>query len=480
MKTLNWKVIIAVMVAVPLLLLSSCKKDDDGTDPTDETSEFLPVKGENFDFTVNGNDVVFTTDITGNVWVTVNNADHTFVDQTVTVSLPNAGTYSFTCSSLGSGEILTSAPFEVVIDQDNLEFLNKGLWKHLSGGANETKTWRMDMTADAELAYFGGPMYFSGFEDASERLPYWAWDVLPEELPFTINGIEQTTFFNWQPDYAGNTWIMAPGNYGTITFDGTNGTVTATNIEGQESSGTFTFDSATWKLGLSGVILPIDTGRLNEGQQGQFKEEDLANVRIFTLTDSAMQIGIKRSFEGLAEDGSQNVSEWVNVYNFVVVGYDYPEEPDPVQPILTSFTQDDLVGTWKYAAVPFDWIGWVPQAPLNNWATPADMMAPGLEWLGMTQEFLDAAADDEFVFNSDGTCSLNGITNTYTVSEGVITFGTALTASTEFVIGGHWFTVSGDVLNVLDVQGAAVEGGIWVGIRNGTTFESSAFHLIKQ
>ncbi len=471
---MNLRLILLLMAALPILFVTSCGTDEPDPDTGDE---FLPVLDENFEFTVTGNDVVFTTEINGNVWVTANDVDYPFVDKTVTVNLPNQGTYSFTCSSLGSGEVLTSAAFDVVIEQDDLGFLNEGFWKHLSGGANETKTWKMDMNADGKCVYFAGPVFYSG----ADGNPYWSWDITEEvspENPYDLDGTSMTSIFNWSPDYAGNTWLMAARDYGTITFDATNGTV-STSIFGETANGSFTFDDETMKLNLTGVHMPIDTARLNEGQ---FIDENLAALRIFSLSDSAMQVGIKRSFEGFNEDGSNKVSEWTMIYNFIVADYTYaPEEFTYTEPIKSSFTATDLEGTWKYAAAPFDWIGWPgvgskgtvkTAVVLNNWADAASVVATG--WAA-TQEALDAVADDEFVFNSDGSCTLNGVANTYTVSDGVITLGTALT--TEVAIG--WFTLAGTTLNVQDVEGA-ITGGIWVGFQNPGKFESQAVHLIKQ
>ncbi|WP_421871421.1 hypothetical protein [Marinoscillum sp.] len=478
MKQSTLKLCVLLLTAIPLMFLASCETDEPKKE--DDTNEFLPVLDENFEYQVDGNDVNFTTTINGNVWVTVNDVDYNFADKKVTVNLPNQGDYTFTCSSLGSGEILSSDPFTVTIEQDDLSFLDEGLWKSLSGGANKTKTWRLDINADAETKYFVGPMFFSGFENEEiGRQPYWAWDVLPEDLPYDLQGNEMTGFFNWSPDYENNTWIMPAANYGTITFDGTNQKVTATDVFGEESEGSFSFNDETWKLTLTGVILPIDTGRLYEPQ---FTDENLGLVRIFTLTDSAMQIGIKRSYEGFDEEGNQIVSEWTNVYNFIVVGYDYPEAEEftYAEPVDTEFTAADLEGTWVYADAPFDWIGWtgtgnqgtiIPAVPLNGWADAAAMLAA--DWLGISQAQLDAAHAMEFTFGDDGSVTVGDVTTTYTVDAGVITFGEAVT----FNIGDHWFSVSGTSVKKLSVPD---QDGIWIGNQNESKAESACVHLIKQ
>lgn len=452
------------------MFLSSCEKDEPIVE--DETNEFLPVLDDNFEYVVEGNNVKFTTTINGNVWVTVNGVDHNFADKKVTVNLPNKGDYSFTCSSIGSGSILTSDPFTVKIDQDDLAFLDEGLWKSLSGGANQTKTWRMDWNADGELVYFDNPVQFSGADGA----PYWSWDVLAEDLPVDVNGNEMTGFFNWQE-------TPPAADFGSITFNATNKTVTTVNAHGEESSGSFDMNVETMKLTVNGVTIPIDTGRLN---QGQFKEEDLMNLRLYSLTDSAMQIGVKRSFEGFQEDGvTPKVSEWVVVYNFIVVGYDYPEIPDEeftfTEPLDTDLTSADLVGTWKLGGSPINWIGWHAEgnmgttteaSVLNEWPDRAAFVEG---WFGATADHLTAVDALEHEFKDDGSCTIGGISTTFSVSGGVVTFADSVGIVS---FDGHWFgAISGTTFSVLDLE-TPEEGGIWIGV--GAAPESKVAQIVKQ
>ncbi len=473
MKQSIFKFFIVLMAISSTMWLTSCTTEDDPK--KEETNEFLPVLDDNFSYTIDGNDVNFTTTITGNVWVTTGGVDYPFTDKKVKVNLPNADTYSFTCSSLGSGSVLTSAAFDIVMETSDLAFLNEGYWKSLSGGANKTKTWKMDLNAEGKSVYFAGPLYYSG----ADSDPYWAWDVLPEDFPVTVGGTEMTGYFNWTPDYPGNTWLMAANNYGTITFNGTNGTV-STSVFGETSEGSFAFDPETLKITLSGVTPPIDTARVNEGQ---FLDEDLHNVKLFSLTDSSMQIGIKRSYEGFAEDGvTPNESKWVQVYNFIVDGYDYPvpEEFTYSEPVKTSLTTTDLAGTWKLAAVPGDWVGWTGNGdqgttkdavPLNGWADAAAMI--GTEWFGITQAQLDAAYAQTYVFGNDGSTNINGTATTYTLDAGVLTFADSVT----FALADHWFAVKVKSIKALEVPG---NDGLWFGNQNESKPESQAFHLLKQ
>jgi|GEM_PF-1295055 len=449
MKQLSIKLLFTLMVMVPLMFLASCGGDDNPTNQN-QTDEYTPVLKTNFDFTVDGNNVNFTTEINGNVWVTANDVDYQFVDKAVTVNLPKAGTYSFTCSSLGSGSVITSDPFDVVIEQDDIEFLNKAPWLYLSGGANKTKTWRMDMNKDGKCVYFDGPVYYSG--DNSD--PYWSWDVtqtIDADHPYSLNGTDLTSVFNWTPKYSDNTWLMAPNDYGTITFDATNGTV-STTVFGSKTDGTFTYDTSTMKLNFTGgIVIPVDTARLNEGQ---FTEEDLAKLRIYSISDSAMQIGVKRTYEGTNDDGSQKESKWIMVYNFVVVGYDYPVHEIPHADVTwpdapSAVTSDDATesakfdGSWKIK-VSGDWRSWY--AGFWNFATGMND-APDT-YKGTDQEgnvYWDPytpSATDQNSFPSD---SLQSLTMTFDASAGtlVITQNGNTIASGTYMTDGSKITTDG-------------------------------------
>ncbi|MBN1182769.1 MAG: hypothetical protein JXB49_10810 [Bacteroidales bacterium] len=488
---MNFKTLLVIISAM-MLIFSSCKKDEEeeNGDPNQ------PVLNKNFSFTVTSNDVVFTTTITaGNVWFTncKTGTEYPTVDQTVTVNIYLKGTYKFLCSAYIDGTTYVSDTFNVVIGSSDLTFLESGAWLWLTGGHDGddpvTKTWKLDINSDGKCVYYSGPLHYSGYEgaggDRRDEFVYWAWDVMPNQLPYTLSdGTEMSSFFNWEPDYPNNTWIMAANDYGTITFDGVNMTV-ETDIFGETTTGSFDFDPTTMKLTLNNVVLPIDTGRLNDGQ---YEDENLHNLRIFALADSGMQIGIKRTYEG------GNESKWVNVYNFICDDYVYPvpEEFSYTEPLNTSITAADLEGTWVYAAVPQNWVSWTgvgdqgsnnPAALLNNWVTRSDIATTLTSWGAGNADSIFTANDAyEFVFESSGNCTLAGVANTYTVSGGVITFGTALT--TEFAC--IWINPTGTSVSVIDVAknndgtDYVDDGSLWLGQKNGDKNESSCVHIMKK
>ncbi|MBN1769122.1 MAG: hypothetical protein JW842_11495 [Prolixibacteraceae bacterium] len=488
MKKSKLLLMISFMLFMFVAVLPACDDDDDGKeDPV--VVETKPIKGTNFDASVTANTITFTTTLTGNVWFTNKATTTTYpvVDGKVTVFIATKGDYVFTCSILVSGETKVSDEFTVKIESDDLSFLDDAPWKYLSGGVGKTKTWRLDMNAEGKCVYFEGPLYYSGDNSS----PYWAWEVLESQLPYTLEGVANpmASFFNWSPDYAGNTWIMAAQDYGTIKFSG-NDFKASTVKFGVNEDGSFTFDPATMMLKLSGVTLPTDTARFNEGQVVEW-----GDIRVFSISDSAMQLGLKRVYEGKDDNGAKKESKWTLVYNFVVVGYKYKpaEEFTYEKPIKTAFTATDLVGTWKYAPDAQNWVNYKANgnqgtinepALLNGWTTREDMLTVLASWNNNDVSVFDNIDALEFVFNADGTCNLAGIANTYTVENGVIKFGTDLTTEISLL----WMTFAGkevDVINVSLISSADgnvvySNAGIWLGQQNADKKEYNAVHLVKK
>jgi len=510
MKKFNFNYVTVLLGVLMMVFITSCK-DDNG----EETIDYTPVLNKNFSFTVNANDVVFTTTIPGNVWFTVEGTDYPTVDKTVTVNLPLKGTYSVTCSTLGSGVTLTSAAFDVVIAADDLSFLEEGIWKALTGGADGNKVWRLD-----DFMSVGGNEYNKFFTSA---LKYYQFTGDGDASSWH-NGGHNLYKGDWTGFAAHNVNDSGP-EIGTITFNGvtrkaklvmesgvdlSNGETSASyEVEGSmsltiqseaygyktdlESEYGMTFSDEWAKLSfVAPVRMPLDKGRV---KLGEFTDETLYNVAIISCTDSALIVSVERVYEA---DGSENHCRLL--YNFICDNYEYTyDDPDLAEvftytePVKTSFTANDLVGTWKYADMPQGWIAWdaagdqgtnIPAHMFGKWDTREQVVADLTSW-GFTDPdaVFTAAEGNTYVFNNDGTCTLNGVANTYTVANGVITFGTAL-AGTEWSL--CWLALSGTELKAIDVQyyGDAVEAytplGIWIGQQNEAKNEYKAVQLVKQ
>src|SRR5690606_21067535 len=93
------------------------------------------------------------------------------------------------------------------------------------------------------------------------------------------------------PDYAGNSWLMAYGDYGTMTFSLQGGPYVTVNhlmLPGRATeSGTYFLDADTKMLTMTGATPLHDSGR--DGCV-----VDWGSIQLFSLTEDAMQLGVMR------------------------------------------------------------------------------------------------------------------------------------------------------------------------------------------
>jgi hypothetical protein len=265
---------------------------------------------------------------------------------------------------------------------------------------------------------------------------------------------------------------MPAADYGTMTFDLKGGAAHATinhlTIPALGTqNGTFLLDLASHTLQLNNAVILHPSAIESQAKNGW------DNVRILTLTEDYMQINIPgaHSLNFISKDYAD---KWV------------PSTVAYAEPVKTTFEQADLIGTWKYNTVSQSWIGWevkgskIGGALLNNWPTRAAMLTELVSW-GGDPATITSTDGNLYIFNEDGTCSLNGVANTYTVSKGVITFGTPL-AGTEWNL--IYITLTGTKVSVLNVTSRDdkpyTSTGIWIGQRNGDKNEDAAVQLVKQ
>jgi len=385
-----------------------------------------------------------------------------------TCKIPFSGTYKFIYGVESNGGLVQADTVTVNITSNNLSYVNDPLWTKLSGGVGNSKTWYLDLNASAVCKYFAGPLYFYGTYDN--------WETVTNKVK-APTGADS---WNWCPDYAGNTWLMTAADFGSMTFDLKNGahaiiehkTISARGTE----HGTYMLDQNAHTLKITDAAILHDSGK--DGIVTQW-----GNCKVLSLTDNTMQLAVLRD--------NSSEGKCLLVYNFISKDYSDNWVPKVVkysEPIKDSFTKADLVGTWRYGLVAQSWIGWEVAGSgkggslLNSWNTRTDMVNTLKGW-GATDAATTFANADTclYVFKADGTCTLNGVANTYTVANGVITFGTPLTGTEWSLV---WISLTGNSVNVLNVTtmgtDAYTSNGIWIGIRNGTKNEDQAVQLIKQ
>ncbi len=173
-------------------------------------------------------------------------------------------------------------------------------------------TWHIDLRADGSHAIWDGPMYYYGTDDS--------WRNVTNNEPVVGDS------WNWCPDYAGNSWICAAQDYGTMTFSEDGKVVVVRKAsDGTETTeeGTFTVDEANKTISLTVDLLGIP-------QYNAVSADVKTNLRIFSLAEDRMQIAIVRdpalSGEGACQlvynYAADKVYSGINV-NLICVGNDW-------------------------------------------------------------------------------------------------------------------------------------------------------------
>lgn len=407
-------------------------------------------------------------------WVTPLGRSTSIID---TCKIPFSGTYKFVYGVESAGGLVQADTVTLNITTNNLSYVNDPLWTKLSGGVGNEKTWYLDLNANAVSKYFAGPLYFYGTQDSWLSAALYAAGKSTADVQ---KALSITDTWNWCPDYSGNSWLMTAADFGSMTFDlksGAHVTINHLTIPARGTEhGTYMLDQTAHTLKITDAGILHDIGReANATQWG--------NCKVLSLTDNSMQLAVLR------DKPSGTDGPCLMVYNFISKDYSDNWTPKVVtyaEPIKTSFTQKDLVGTWKYDLVGQNWISWEVKgsgtggSQENNWFTRTDMITTLVSWGGSASTFTNADANT-YVFNADGTCNLNGVANTYSVVNGTITFGTPLTGNEWSLV---YISLTGSTVNVLNVTSigttAYTSSGIWIGQRNGTKNEDQAVQLVKQ
>ena len=243
----------------------------------------------------------------------------------VTLRIPFSGDYQVTFGVVTRGGVVYGEPFSFTLQNTNPELLTDELWTLISGGVNQKKTWVIDLDENGVSKYFAGPLYFYGTDDN--------WD--------TAHGAaapEGADSWNWCPDWAGNSWITAAKNFGTMTFDLKNGPhITVNDLDnGSTYSGTYLLDPENHTISLS------DAQILHLSSYDAIVTNWRSNLKLFSLTEHTMQIAALRD--------NSNEGPCLLVFNFISKeAYDDPsllptegntdliEPTEPVEPEI-----DDL------------------------------------------------------------------------------------------------------------------------------------------
>lgn len=209
-----------------------------------------------------------------------------------TLKIPFPGTYDVQFGVQTRGGYVYGD--SVIFDVENMYsgFIEDELWSFISGGQGKSKTWYLDLDADGLSRYFDGPLYFYGTSNG------WDGECYGDDC------------WSWNPDYAGNSWLMAAGDYGSMTFELTDGANVSVEhgMLGTEQSGTYLLDTDNHTIKM------VDAGILHDsGRDGHVI--DWGSLVIISLTDDYMQLGVLRD-AALSGDGA-----CLLVYNFISKDY---------------------------------------------------------------------------------------------------------------------------------------------------------------
>lgn len=470
----------SLILAAVILAFSACSPDEYELGGKSLTSDDL-LEGIAFDVTVDQetNTVSFITkDFIGSdytvCWDFSNAGQGYSQERNVTFQIPFSGRYAAFFGILTPGGYVKSDSIIITIDNLNGNLLTDPLWSLISGGVDKSKTWVLDLDANGVSKYFTGPLYYYG------ELHTWESVSGGKELAPVTDPYDKT--FNWNPVWADNTWITAAKDFGTMTFDLTNGAHFSVNDldNGRAFSGSYLLDTKNHTISLSSSF--EKTGILHLSSFDNLVSNWNKNLRILSLTENTMQIAALRD---------QNTTEnpCLLVFNFITkAAYDDPSilvppttgvsdnpvvDPtfDDLNDQLTTTVTTKLNYTMNEDA-PYDWLWWnaadgawesngfEANGDYPAWAPlPAatDVFSLSLE----TSTGANGTVTNEFILvNTDE----EGFDGKYTVSGNKITFDkeiTLLTASNDI----RTVTVGGTEFAVMKIDEETKE--VWLGAAAG-------------
>ena len=462
-----------------MMLLASCSPDEYGLGNTDvKPADLVEGIAYKIEHDAANPNIVYLKSLMGSKYTPLwSHPQGRSQEQTVTLKMPFAGTYNVVFGVETRGGVVYGDTATFKIDDMYAEFVSDPMWTKVAGGAGKSKTWYLDLDADATSRYFLGPIYFftntytwDNLHNAAgdNYLDADAWDATKAITP-NLSETGTATWY-WLADYPGNSWMCDAADFGSMTFDligGANITVDQEAYGLGKSTGSYMLDVDKHTITFSDAYPVHDSNRDAEMKAA-------TEFRILYLTDDAMQIMVVPS-------GA--------CYNFISKEYKdnwVPGEVADPEPALPDGWQDDISQTvnksitWKLSETnPLDWCN-LDGSRMNGWSAPADYPS----WLGT----LDASVYKNFsmTLNSDDlTANFVAPDGTktacnYTLDEkGIYTFSTEIPS---FAVIG-WANFSADSNKQLrimsiekDASGAVT--GMWLGAKDAVKPEYTGYHLV--
>lgn len=382
-----------------------------------------------------------------------------------TVKLAFAGEYKFVYGVLSAGGFMQDDTVKLNITTTNLSYVDDPMWNMLTGGVDEEKTWLLDLDANGVSKYFAGPLYFAGLS-----------------YGYGNECVDEVDCWSWNPDWAGNSWLMPAGDFGTMTFSLKGNAVIHSDHKmlGRVENGTYFLDAKGKKLSMTDASPLHDAGR--DGQVVNW-----GDLQILSLTENTMQLAALRD-QALSGEGAV----WL-IYNYISKDYSdnwVPADLPEPEPSLPDGWQDDVSKTVDYVIkwvlspeTPFNWAA-LDGSFLNIWNSVSDYP----DWTGFNAAIPPTYADFSLTMNSqdysiayvapDGTTA----EGTYTLDEkGVYTFD-GVTPNFN-ICSWVWLSTTAEnqwrITRIEKDAGGNITG-MWVGARATDKDEYMVYKLIPQ
>ena len=442
------------------------------------------------------------------------------------------GEYVAICAASNGGDYAYSASAPFAIEVSDLSYLQSGIWKALSGGKEGYNVvFKLDAgTQDNQAsAYFHKPLDFwgdrtAGAEDGAAWGPWggssiFDWGGEPEVGTISFDCVNMTYRLVLTDGVKYNTVVVKDGDAEVQngTFEGTFSLNPITRDMSETLTGGDGVSVDKWatifNANYSEVVdldanpewasisfdengrFPMDKGRVGEGM---FTTNDLRNLEIFYADDKGLVINIKRTYDGWEDDNSTKkaASCWL-VYNYIIEGVNYEPKAENTVTIDESVTASSLVGSWNLATdvATFGWIDWGANEIFDVFTDFSSALNTVKDWWmfgdpanadGQINAAIASAANTILTFNNDGTCTIVDAlysyaddaytpatyNTTYSVTNGVITFGEEVTIS---AAGINLQSTEMYFMAPLNSNGGA--GNIWIAISADGKEESNGIQL---
>jgi hypothetical protein len=261
---------LALLLLIAICAVFSCKKKEYSLPALPDKSQInMEVKQ---DLTVDpGGNTVYLINHTDKIEPLWDYSTGKSLRRVDTIHYAFKGDYIIRRTAVTGGGLVQLDSVVIHVTKDNLNYVSDPYWIALTGGPGQEKVWKLDIDATV----FDGPLYFYGTD--------MGW-----------GGVCMKTggdCWNWNPKYSDNTWLMAYGDYGTMTFSLKSGPYVTVNHKMLPSrgieNGTFYLDVAAKKLSMTGATPLHDQGYDN-------CVSDWGNIKLFSLTEKTMQFGVLR------------------------------------------------------------------------------------------------------------------------------------------------------------------------------------------